>query len=445
MVNEQGKREVAVGVLGGVGIEAIAMLVIVVSLTGMRLCMRLWMQGWRRLRLDEAFTIVGVLLYFVKAYITIMLSSQTFWLANDDMSDAHREALQTDDREYHLRVRGSKLFFYDWISYSAMIWTLKAAFCAYTVQRVVSPLQRLLYHIFGYASLAVSFVLVNLYLAVGCWPVSHMWQLNPDPGSKCYPANSAVLVWMYYGFNFATTLFLGVMAMPVFFGPDRSASKAVWRLLPLFAGALVAGLAVTRAIALRSGKPRSKEVAASWALWEGLVIIMMLNLPVICSCWKKMTNSEAGEQKAPANRPDGTELASMPAGARPGAHSSQSSGSSQIIVADEEESVDMPKKYKTTGPRRNSDPNTLDSQTTMTLEGYNTSSASRSNSLIHQTLEVTVSEEHCAQPGRDESCRSCGNYTRTWSRDEDAARPAQRSEYFADHIHTHTRWDRRQH
>lgn len=85
-----------------------------------------------------------------------------------------------------------------------------------------------------------------------CRPLSHMWQVYPDPGRYCQPATSPVLVWVYFGFDTVTNLYLASAATPVAARKD----KPTWEKLQWFAtlacGLLATAAAVARAVILVS-------------------------------------------------------------------------------------------------------------------------------------------------------------------------------------------------
>lgn len=150
------------------------------------------------------------------------------------------------------RELGSKLYLYNWLSYSAALWTLKAAFLAYVIRQTTESGRRRTHQMFGFGFLFVTWVATTLVFSQSCRPLSNMWHLYPDPGRYCQPATSPVLVWVYFGFDTITTLYLAMAAIPL----ALKRSKPMWETLQWFTtllfGLIITAAALTRAIILVS-------------------------------------------------------------------------------------------------------------------------------------------------------------------------------------------------
>jgi hypothetical protein len=98
-------------------------------------------------------------------------------------------------------ANGSKTQVAGWTTYTFLLWTIKAAMCAFYLrltvrfhhgrQRIVRDadtklqdglgFQRRVY--IGFAVIGITWVAVLLSILLGCQPLHKNWQIYPDPGS----------------------------------------------------------------------------------------------------------------------------------------------------------------------------------------------------------------------------------------------------------------------
>jgi hypothetical protein len=79
-----------------------------------------------------------------------------------------------------------------------------------------------------------------------------MWQVYVDTGRYCQPATSPALVWVYFSFDMATTLYLTFAAMPLAIKTGKHMWEKLQWLTMLLCGLFVTVIAVVRAVILAS-------------------------------------------------------------------------------------------------------------------------------------------------------------------------------------------------
>lgn len=150
------------------------------------------------------------------------------------------------------RELGSKLYLYNWLSYSTALWTLKATFLAYVIRQTAESGRRQTHRTFGFSFLLGTWVATTLAFSQSCRPLSGMWQVYPDPGRYCQPATSPVLVWVYFGSDTMTTLYLAIAAVPLALKRGKPMWETLQWLTTLVCGLIITAAALTRAIILVS-------------------------------------------------------------------------------------------------------------------------------------------------------------------------------------------------
>lgn len=127
-------------------------------------------------------------------------------LTNAYMSDEKRATLlDTNPAEYKVRQLASKLIIGTWTMSAFIIWGLKICLAVfYSRLTYVPPLALLLVSLprltgnpytrarlqnlrlqvrLAYFFIGITWFAVELTILFSCWPMSRLWQINPDPGS----------------------------------------------------------------------------------------------------------------------------------------------------------------------------------------------------------------------------------------------------------------------
>ncbi|KAI0172128.1 hypothetical protein GGR52DRAFT_549133 [Hypoxylon sp. FL1284] len=231
---------------------------------------------------DYLMPLTGVVLTLKT--ITVHVVSASFQgLTNSYMTDAERAALDPDSTEYLYRQWGSKIQLIAWSFYAFILWASKVCVIVF-YGRLTSGL--MLMHLrlrmrIAYVFLGVTYVLVALSLLVACRPMSKYWQINPDPGDLCYPANSKFRIFVVLVPNIVTDAYLLSIPLPLLWVADIGTRRKVTLML-LFSGAIFVAIAgILRGVSILLAGPEGAITGSEWACRETFVAIVVANLPII--------------------------------------------------------------------------------------------------------------------------------------------------------------------
>ncbi|KAJ4213999.1 hypothetical protein NW759_010525 [Fusarium solani] len=158
-------------------------------------------------------------------------------------------------------VKGSKLEFVAWYSYTALIWSLKGTMLFFFSRITIGTWHSILVKTASVCC-AVSYLAVFLTVTFGCFPTRKNWQVVPDPGEKC----------TFRRQNLVVTTVLNVL-------------KIVIGLL-LSSGLFVIAAAIIRATLTLSAHPSALAVN-EWGVRETLVGIITVNIPILRPMFKR--------------------------------------------------------------------------------------------------------------------------------------------------------------
>ncbi|EEU42212.1 uncharacterized protein NECHADRAFT_79907 [Fusarium vanettenii 77-13-4] len=155
----------------------------------------------------------------------------------------------------HNCVKGSKLEFVAWYSYTALIWSLKGTMLFFFSRITIGTWHSILVKTASVCC-AVSYLAVFFTVTFGCFPTRKNWQVVPDPGESNY-------------------------------GQDRlyDSGKLVIGLL-LSSGLFVISAAIIRATLTLSAHPSALAVN-EWGVRETLVGIITVNIPILRPMFKR--------------------------------------------------------------------------------------------------------------------------------------------------------------
>ncbi|KAL7935170.1 hypothetical protein V8C35DRAFT_266335 [Trichoderma chlorosporum] len=380
-----------------------------VSICG-RLYIRWRQVGMRNLGLDDGLAFGGMIFFVPNVILAYMMNTRTHWLGNHSVGDI--TGTQPSSPEFQARELGSKLYLYSWLSYSAALWTFKAAFLANVHRRTPESGRQRTRHLLGFAFLAATWAATTMALLQSCRPLSHMWQIYPDPGRYCQPATSPVLVWIYFSFDIITNLYLAFTAIPVAFRKDKSTWEKLQWVATLVCGLLATATAIVRAVILISDRDASgsEQSAEAWAIWQIFILVVAVGFTGVVS------NSSDSPSYPSEKDIDDVAFNNFIYSNRFSTRQHSLAESEATIVVSPEV-TNLYEKFAEASVRE------------IEVQG-------RRNSGIQRKVEVSVLQENfiIAPEG---PCDICGNYTRSWANDEDANKPEQRSSYFGSHIHFH--------
>ncbi|KAL9473961.1 hypothetical protein ACSS6W_008341 [Trichoderma asperelloides] len=367
--------------------------------------------GWKKLGLEDVLAVAGVIFFVPNVVLAYLMNTMTHWIGNQTTLKTAFIGTQPNSNEYHLMELGSKLYLYNWLSYSTALWTLKAAFLAYIIRQTAESGRRQTHQMSGFSFLLVTWVATTVAFSQSCRPLSNMWQAYPDPGRYCQPATSPVLVWVYFGFDSITTLYLAMAAMPLTLKRSKTMQETLQWLTTLLCWIIITVAALTRAIILVSNRnPGAERTAETLAIWQLFVLISTVGLT-------EYFYHPQGPFSHPSLKDiEDARFNDFIYSSRFSARQHSLAESEATIVVDPSE-ADMYKKDVEVSVQE------------VAPEG-------RRNSGIERKIEVSVLQESfiVAPEG---PCDICGNYTRSWANDEDANKPEQRSYYFGSDIHFH--------
>ncbi|KAK4095853.1 hypothetical protein N658DRAFT_81993 [Parathielavia hyrcaniae] len=218
--------------------------------------------------------------YSVETYLAYSVGA--FWkgLANNGMTDEQRRLLDPSSEEYHLRVNGSKTQVAGWSTYASLLWTIKAAMCAFYL-RLTEGLgfHRRIY--IGFALIGSTWIAVLLSILLGCRPFEKNWQIFPDPGNSCQPAISKIDIFVTVVLNVLTDVYLMSIPIPMLWQSSLRPLKKAGLILLFSGGVFVTVAGILRCILIVTDPVNGAQKAGSWAVRESFVAVVTSNLPMI--------------------------------------------------------------------------------------------------------------------------------------------------------------------
>ncbi|KAF4962635.1 hypothetical protein FSARC_9305 [Fusarium sarcochroum] len=268
-------------------VEAFSLLGIAVLVTALRSYVRISAVGFRNLWADDYLVVLAAGIYAIETGLAYSVGNIAKGLANNSMTDEQRASLHPDDREYQLRVMGSKIQLVLWATYSSLLWVLKAAICTF-YYRLTKDLDGYRTRVtIGFALIIISFVTIQLNLLLSCRPFVHWWQIYPDPGAFCHAAISPGLIWTCLAFNIITDFYLIMIPMPMLWKAAMPWPQKVGLISLFSCGLFVTMAAILRVVLVVSNTINGPQLAASWAVRETFVAIMTTNIPMLFPTFKQ--------------------------------------------------------------------------------------------------------------------------------------------------------------
>ncbi|PHH82752.1 hypothetical protein CDD83_3182 [Cordyceps sp. RAO-2017] len=196
-------------------VEAWTFLVLEVAVIVSRIILRWKTQTFRGLAVDDFLMAAAVPISIVSSIPSYIVETVARGLANSGMTPQERAAIDPSSEEFDLRVKGSKAHMAGWITYSALLWTLKACWLFF-YKRLGDRIDNIIYKVnLGLALCGITYVVVFMTILFGCFPIAKHWQINPDPGNSCYPAVSRLQVWTMLVTDVVTDLYIILIPLPV--------------------------------------------------------------------------------------------------------------------------------------------------------------------------------------------------------------------------------------
>ncbi|RSM12417.1 hypothetical protein CEP52_002498 [Fusarium oligoseptatum] len=198
-------------------------------------------------------------------------------------------------------VKGSKLEFVAWYSYTALIWSLKGTMLFFFSRITIGTWHSILVKTASICC-AISYLAVFFTVTFGCFPTHKNWQVVPDPGKKCTFRRQNLVVTTVL--NVLTDAMILGIPLPLLWKlqiPLRRQARPCHDLaiiltnilsrklvigLLLSSGLFVIAAAIIRATLTLSAHPSALAVN-EWGVRETLVGIITVNIPILRPMFKR--------------------------------------------------------------------------------------------------------------------------------------------------------------
>ncbi|KAG8168529.1 hypothetical protein KVR01_001278 [Diaporthe batatas] len=250
-----------------------------IAVTLLRTWARWDQAGFKRFQADDYLVWLALILYGGETASNYLFVKFSQGLANNDMTDEERAALDPNSDEFSMRERGSKANFASWPQYALIMWSLKAAMCVYYLRLMERSKYRNRIFV-GFGIIGITFFLVIIVIFVSCIPITKWWQINPDPGPLCYSVSSPAILWTFMASNIVTDLYIIWLPMPMLFKSTLPMATKI-ALATLFGCGIFVTIAGILRVTYIIYSPHDLHRISFWAVRETFVGIVTTNLPCI--------------------------------------------------------------------------------------------------------------------------------------------------------------------
>ncbi|KAK4442079.1 hypothetical protein QBC34DRAFT_313847 [Podospora aff. communis PSN243] len=261
--------------------EAFTLLGVGLLFIGLRSYVRITTVGWKGLQADDYLMWVAAAAYSAETALAYTVGAYWKGLANNNMTEKQRAALDPNSEEWLLRVNGSKTQVAGWSVYTFLLWVIKAAMCSFYL-RLTEGLEFRMRIYAGFGLIVSTWIAVLFSILFGCGAdFQKNWQIHPDPGNFCQPAISKVDIFVTLILNVITDIYLMSIPIPMLWRASlRPVKKA--GLILLFSGGIFVMIAgILRCILILKDQVNGAQQAGSWAVRETFVAVITSNLPMI--------------------------------------------------------------------------------------------------------------------------------------------------------------------
>ncbi|KOS21727.1 hypothetical protein ESCO_001508 [Escovopsis weberi] len=301
------------GSVDAFNIEAWSYLAIDIVIVFTRVFGRWKRLGLRGLSPDDFLMIIALLLYTAETATAYWVGA--FWqgLANSEMTDEERAALDPLGHEYHLRVKGSQTQLFGWAVYSVLLWTLKLCWLFF-YKRLGDGVDNMTIKInVGFVVVIATFFITFFTIIFGCYPVEKHWQINPDPGNFCQPAVSKLQAWTLIITNLSTDFYIMSIPMPMVWNARIPIFQKLGLVSLFCGGILTAVFGGLRCGFILQNSMEGPQLAGEWSCRESFVAVFISNVPILLPMLHRsfqrvremtssLNNSRSGEGKGSGNR-----------------------------------------------------------------------------------------------------------------------------------------------
>ncbi|KAH7249500.1 hypothetical protein B0J15DRAFT_514194 [Fusarium solani] len=226
-----------------------------------RFAVRFKTVGWRGFQGDDFFSAL-VLIFFAMDGFTVHL---IYYLGTNLEATFYAKTHTLTDSIIKDCVKGSKLEFVAWYSYTALIWSLKGTMLFFFSRITIGTWHSILVKTASVCC-AVSYLAVFLTVTFGCFPTRKNWQVVPDPGGS------------------TDSMILGI-PLPLLWKLQIPLQRKIVIGLLLSSGLFVIAAAIIRATLTLSAHPSALAVN-EWGVRETLVGIITVNIPILRPMFK---------------------------------------------------------------------------------------------------------------------------------------------------------------
>ncbi|OOQ83299.1 putative srpk [Penicillium brasilianum] len=262
-------------------VEAWTLLSLALTTILVRVFVRWKLVGPANFQLDDYLMPLAGIFFTLETVAAYLVGAKFDGLTNSYMTPEQRASLSPDSTEWANRVAGSKIQVIGWSLYVAILWLVKFALTVF-YSRLTTGLQHLPTRVrLAYIILGVTYVATQLSLLLSCQPFHAFWQIYPDPGNFCQPANSRVYVLLVVILNVVTDIYLLSIPLPLLWQVKIGLKRKI-PLMALFSGAMfVITAAIIRAVMIMTSGAEGAVSGSQWACRETFVSVVVSNLPII--------------------------------------------------------------------------------------------------------------------------------------------------------------------
>ncbi|KAI9931139.1 hypothetical protein ASPWEDRAFT_100364 [Aspergillus wentii DTO 134E9] len=261
--------------------EAWTLLSLALATIFVRIFVRWKLVGPAKFQLDDYLMPLAGIFFTLETVAAYLVSAKFEGLNNSYMTPEQRATLSPTSTEWSHRVDGSKVLVIGWSLYVAILWLVKFALTVF-YSRLTTGLQNLPARVrLAYIILAVTYLATELSILLSCRPFHAFWQIYPDPGNVCHPANSRIYVLVVVTLNVVTDIYLLSIPLPLLWAVKIGLKRKL-PLMALFSGAaFVITAAIIRAVMILSSGAEGALAGSKWACRETFVSVVVSNLPII--------------------------------------------------------------------------------------------------------------------------------------------------------------------
>ncbi|KAA8894764.1 hypothetical protein FN846DRAFT_900823 [Sphaerosporella brunnea] len=277
--------------------EAFALLGIAMFVMGLRTFARWSSVGIRNFAFDDYLMLFAGCVYGLDTAAAYMAETQFLGLANNNMNEAYRRGLRPQGLEWALRVHGSKTQLVGWNLYVLVLWSLKLCMAVFYSRLTEGLFLNVRINI-AYGAIGVTYVATVLSLLFGCYPLRKNWQIYPNPGNHCQPAISKVNLYVTVVLNVITDMYLLSIPLPLLWSLSNLTRRRKLLLIVMFSGGIFIMIAgILRCALILSNELIGPSSAATWALREIFVAVIVGNVPMIYPLFLRTFNKLHGDSE----------------------------------------------------------------------------------------------------------------------------------------------------